>query len=379
MIYLDNAATSWPKPEVVYDAVSGSIRRGGNPGRGNSEKAQAAATDINAARAALAELFHVPDPNRIVFTLNATDALHLGIHGMLDPGDHVITSRMEHNAVTRPLAYLEDAGTRVTKVETDPVSGADPEAVRQAICPDTKLVVMSHASNVTGALNPIEEIGAICHEAGVPFLVDASQSAGAIPIDVVKMHIDLLAFPGHKSLLGPTGTGALYVADTVSPRPVRPGGTGVFSEVRLQPEQLPYYYEAGTQNTVGIAGLAAGARYIMERSVSAIYHEEQQMLRTLIEGLTSIPGITVYGPLSSPRAAAVSFNIEGLDCADASVILETYYGISVRAGLQCAPDTHRMLGTFDLGGTIRVSPGIFTTKDEIDTFLKAIREIAEEA
>ncbi|MBQ9014669.1 MAG: aminotransferase class V-fold PLP-dependent enzyme [Firmicutes bacterium] len=379
MIYLDNAATSWPKPEPVYDAVSEAIRRGGNPGRGSSERSKAAAMDISEARGALAQIFHIPEPSRIVFALNATDAINLGLQGMVSAGDHVITSRMEHNAVTRPLAYLEDAGVGVTKVATDPALGADPEAVRAAIGPETKLVIMTHGSNVTGALNPIEEIGAICHEAGVPFMVDASQTAGAIPIDVVKMHIDLLAFPGHKSLLGPTGTGALYVASSVSPRPIRSGGTGVFSEVRLQPEQLPYYYEAGTQNTVGIAGLAAGAHYILERSVSGIFHEEQQMLQRLIDGLAAIPKVTIYGPLTSPRAAAVSFNIEDMDCADAAMILETYYNISVRSGLQCAPDTHRLLGTFDLGGTVRVSPGLFTSSEEIDAFLDAIREIAEEA
>ena len=377
MLYLDNAATSWPKPDTVYDTVSDAIRRGGNPGRSSSEEARAAATDIIEARGALAQLFHIADPLRIVFALNATDAINLGLQGMLKPGDHVITSRMEHNAVTRPLAYLEDAGVRVTKVATDPVKGADLDEIRAAICPETKLVVMTHASNVTGTLNPIEEIGAICREAGVPFMVDASQSAGAIPIDVVKMNIDLLAFPGHKSLLGPTGTGALYVSENVSPRPVRSGGTGVFSEVRLQPEQLPYYYEAGTQNTVGIAGLLAGARYILERSVNNIYHEEQKTLQLLIDGLSDMPGVTIYGPLTPPRAAAVSFNIEGMDCADVAMILETYYDISVRSGLQCAPDTHRMLGTFDMGGTVRVSPGLFTTADEIDEFLKAIREIAE--
>ena len=379
MIYLDNAATSWPKPDVVSDAVSAALKQGGNPGRGSSERSRAAAEDMDDARTALAQLFHIAEPERIVFALNATDAINLGLQGMLSPGDHVITSRMEHNAVTRPLAYLEDAGVLVTKVETDPVHGADPEAVRAAIRPETKLVVMSHASNVTGALNPIEEIGEVCDEHGIPFMVDASQSAGAIPIDVVKMHIDLLAFPGHKSLLGPTGTGALYVSSTVSPRPLRSGGTGVFSEVRLQPEHLPYYYEAGTQNTVGIAGLAASARFILERSVSNIYHEEQKMLQHLIDGLTSIPGIIVYGPLSGPRAAAVSFNIDGMDCADAAMILETVYGISVRSGLQCAPDTHRLLGTFDLGGTIRVSPGLFTKEEELTAFLDAVREIAEEA
>ncbi len=377
MIYLDNAATSWPKPEQVYDAVSNAIKRSGNPSRSNSEEARAAATDIIETRGALAQLFNIADPQRIVFALNATDAINLGLQGMLKPGDHVITSQMEHNAVTRPLAYLEDAGVMVTKVNTDPVSGADLDEIRKSIRPETKLVAMTHASNVTGALNPIEEIGTICREAGVPFLVDASQSAGAIPIDVVTMNIDLLAFPGHKSLLGPTGTGALYVSETVSPRPIRSGGTGVFSEVRLQPEQLPYYYEAGTQNTVGISGLCAGVRFIMERSVSSIYFEEQKMVRQLIDGLTSMPGVTVYGPLTSPRAAAVSFNIEGMDCADVAMILESYYDISVRSGLQCAPDTHRMLGTFDMGGTVRVSPGLFTTADEIDEFLWAVREIAD--
>ena len=377
MIYLDNAATSWPKPEQVYDAVSNAIKRSGNPSRSNSEEARAAATDIIETRGALAQLFNIADPQRIVFALNATDAINLGLQGMLRPGDHVITSQMEHNAVTRPLAYLEDAGVMVTKVKTDPVSGADPDEIRKSIRPETKLVAMTHASNVTGALNPIEEIGAICREAGVPFLVDASQTAGAIPIDVVKMNIDLLAFPGHKSLLGPTGTGALYVSETVSPRPIRSGGTGVFSEVRLQPEQLPYYYEAGTQNTVGISGLCAGVHYIMERSVSSIYFEEQKMVQQLIDGLASMPGVTVYGPLTSPRAAAVSFNIEGMDCADVAMILESYYDISVRSGLQCAPDTHRMLGTFDMGGTVRVSPGLFTTADEIDEFLWAVREIAD--
>ena len=377
MIYLDNAATSWPKPEQVYDAVSNAIKRSGNPSRSNSEEARAAATDIIETRGALAQLFNIADPQRIVFALNATDAINLGLQGMLKPGDHVITSQMEHNAVTRPLAYLEDAGVMVTKVKTDPASGADLDEIRKSIRPETKLVAMTHAANVTGALNPIEEIGAICREAGVPFMVDASQSAGAIPIDVVKMNIDLLAFPGHKSLLGPTGTGALYVSETVSPRPIRSGGTGVFSEVRLQPEQLPYYYEAGTQNTVGISGLCAGVHYIMERSVSSIYFEEQKMVQHLIDGLTSMPGVTVYGPLTSPRAAAVSFNIEGMDCADVAMILESYYDISVRSGLQCAPDTHRMLGTFDMGGTVRVSPGLFTTADEIDEFLWAVREIAD--
>ena len=379
MIYLDNAATSWPKPESVYDAVSEAIRRGGNPGRGSSQRSKAAAMDISEARAAVAQLFHIGDPSRVIFTLNATDGINMGLQGMLSPGDHVITSRMEHNAVTRPLAYLEDAGVRVTKADTDPVRGVDLQAVRDAICPETKLVVMTHASNVTGALNPIEEIGGICREHDVPFMVDASQSAGMLPIDVEKMNIDLLAVPGHKSLLGPTGTGVLYVSPRVAPRPIKSGGTGVFSHIRLQPEQLPYYYEAGTPNTVGIAGLAAGARFILERSVSGIFHQEQQSLQKLISSLSSIPGVTIYGPVDGPRAAAVSFNIDNMDCADVAMILETYYNISVRSGLQCAPDTHRLLGTFELNGTVRVSPGLFTTDEEIEAFIDAVREIAENA
>ncbi len=378
MIYLDNAATSWPKPETVCSAVSEAVRLGGNPGRGTSEGARSAAEILDTARELLAQLINVPDPSRIIFTLNATDALNLALKGMLSPGDHVITSSMEHNAVTRPLAYLEDAGVLVTKLAADPADGVSPEAVRSAIRPETKLVAVTHASNVSGALNPIGEIGQVCHERGIPFLVDASQTAGAVPIDASGMHIDLLAFPGHKSLLGPAGTGVLYVSERVSPLPLRSGGTGEFSDVRLQPEQLPWHYEAGTPNTIGIAGLAAGARFILERSVSAIYHEEQRTLQTLVSGLAAIPGITVYGPLSGPRAAAVSFNIDGLDCADAAMILETSYGISVRAGLQCAPDAHRTLGTFNLGGTVRVSPGLFTSSEEIEAFLSAVREISAE-
>ena len=379
MIYLDNAATSWPKPDAVYDACDKALRRGGNPGRSVSEKAKAAADDIYDARVALAELFNISEPERVIFTLNATDAINLGINGLVDPGDHVITSQIEHNAVTRPLAYKEDSGVSVSKVATDPVTGIDIEAFRAAFRPETKLVVMTHGSNVTGTLNPIEEIGAICRERDVAFLVDASQTAGAIPIDVVKMNIDLLAFPGHKSLLGPTGTGGLYVSEKARPHPVRSGGTGVFSEVRLQPEQLPYYYEAGTQNTCGIAGLCAGAHFILEKSVNNIYHSEQKMLQHLIDGLAAIAGVTIYGPTSAPRAAAISFNIEGMDCADVAMILETSYQISVRSGLQCAPDTHRLIGTIDCGGTVRVSPGLFTTDEEIETFLSAITDIAAEA
>ena len=374
-IYLDNAATSWPKPETVYTAVSDAIRQGGSPGRTSSDQTRASEAGLADARAALAQMFHISDPSRIIFCFNATDALNLGIQGMLRPGDHVIMSQMEHNAVTRPLAYLEDSGVEVTKVTTDPVRGVSAKSVKNAIRPETKLVVMTHASNVTGALNPIEEIGEVCLEHNIPFLVDASQTAGAIPIDVEKMHIDLLAFPGHKSLLGPTGTGALYVSETVSPRPLRVGGTGVFSDVRLQPDQMPYHYEAGTPNTVGIAGLCAGAHYILERSVNNIFFEEQKKLQKLIDGLTAMPEVTVYGPLDQPRAAAVSFNIEGMDCADVAMILDTYYGISVRSGLQCAPDTHRMLGTVDMGGTVRVSPGLFTTDEEIDALLSALVEI----
>ncbi len=381
MIYLDNAATSWPKPKSTVDAVRVVIETiGGNPGRSGHLFSLQAGAAVERGRSMLAKLFHVSDPARIVFALNATDALNLAINGMLQPGDHAITSCMEHNSVTRPLEYLRLRGVEISKIETDPVAGVDLEALRKAFQKNTKLVVMTHVSNVTGTYNPIEEIAQICRENEVPLLVDASQSAGVVDIDVEKIGIDLLAFPGHKSLFGPTGTGGLYIRPGITLNPTRTGGTGIHSENPLQPEEMPYHYEAGTQNVPGIAGLTAGIEYILEEGIHSIEQHEMRLMKELMDGLMEMKNIKIYGSKQSDhRAPVLSFNIDGFDCSDVAMILDSSFGIAVRAGLHCAPDTHKMLGTFHQGGTIRVSPGYFNHSDEIHQFLEAITEIVYES
>jgi cysteine desulfurase family protein len=379
-IYLDNAATSWPKPERVAEAVCETIQHvGGNPGRSGHQTSLAAGKVLDRSRFLLAKLFGVDDSKRIVFAANATDALNLAIRGVLAPGGHVVTSSMEHNSVTRPLEHLASAGACYTKVRMDPVSGVDPRDVEKALRADTKLVVMTHASNVTGTVNPLAAIGELCRNRGILFLVDASQSAGSLPIGVSEMNIDLLAFPGHKGLLGPTGTGGLYIAKSVSPlpEPCRVGGTGVFSELALQPEELPYRYESGTQNFHGIAGLAEGISFILEKTPAAIHAHERGLTELLMEGLREIRGVTVYGPPpGGERAAVVSFTIEGVDCTEVAIILDTSFSIAVRAGLHCAPDAHRTLGTFERGGTVRVSPGYFNTEADITRCVEGVAAIA---
>ena len=378
MIYLDNAATTWPKPASVAEAVSQAIiEKGGNPGRSGHKLSLEAGNVVERGRFLLAQLFHISDPNRIIFTMNATDALNMAIKGVLRPGDHVITSQMEHNSVVRPLAYHAQSGAEVTRIKTDPAVGVDLGDLKASIRENTRLVVVTHASNVTGALNPIVDIAEICREKRVPLLVDASQSAGVIDIDVEETGIDLLAFPGHKGLLGPAGTGGLYVAPEITLDPFRAGGTGVRSEDALMPDEMPWHLEAGTQNVPGIAGLSAGVEYILEKGIDSIYKHEMHCIGMLLEGLTAIPGVSLYGPQGTEkRAAVLSFDVAGIDSADLAMILDTSFNIAVRAGLHCAPDAHRMLGTFAQGGTVRVSPGVFTTEDEILQFLEAIRQIA---
>jgi cysteine desulfurase family protein len=380
-LYLDNAATTWPKPEQVYEAVSDAMRnRGGNPGRSGHKMSLMSEKSLSQARFSLSKLFGVKDPKRIVFACNATDALNLAIGGVLAPGDHAVISSMEHNSVTRPLAHRARQGVEYTLVRMDPVAGVNPNDIEKALRENTKLVAMTHASNVTGTINPIEALGALCRNRGVLFLVDGSQSAGSLPIDVDAMKIDLLAFPGHKGLLGPTGTGGLYIAEGVPVIPSRQGGTGVFSELPTQPEELPYRYESGTQNVHGLAGLDAGVRFILDETVGAIHAHERRLTDMLIDGLRNIPGVTIYGPPSGEeRAAIVSFNIQGVNCAEAAMILDASFGLMLRAGLHCAPDAHRTLGTFDQGGTIRVSPGFFNTEADIARCVEGVFEIAKEA
>jgi len=377
MIYLDNAATSWPKPESVYLAVEKAMREwGGNPGRSGHKMSLQAGKAIEETRHLLARLFNAPQPERIIFTLNTTDGINLAMKGLLVPGDHVITGSMEHNAVARPLESLKAKGIEVTKVPVSPLWGINPADIAKAVQKNTRMVVLNHASNVTGTVNPIAEIGAFCREQGLVFLVDAAQTAGVLPIDVQKMNIDLLAFPGHKGLLGPQGTGGLVISPAISLQPLKEGGTGSDSKSLFQPEQSPDRYESGTANTPGIAGLGAGVRFILEEGLEKIRGKERCLTERLFSGLQNIPGAVIYGPpAGEERTAVVSLNLEGLDALEAAVILDQAFDIAVRAGLHCAPDAHATLGTLEKG-TIRLSPGYFNTEKDIDAVVAALAAIA---
>lgn len=375
-IYLDNAATSFPKPERVYENLRKYLERyGGCPGRGGYALAKQAEEVIEETRRLLAELFRVKEPHRIILTLNATDALNMAIKGTLVSGDHVVTTVIEHNSVSRPLARLEQEGLiRVTKVGVSAEGLVDPQDIRRAVTDRTKLVAVAHASNVTGALQPIADIGPIVRERGALFLVDAAQTAGAVPIDAEAACIDLLAFPGHKALLGLPGTGGLYVGPRAKLAPWREGGTGVFSEFPLQPAAFPYAFEAGSPNTLGLAGLRESLQFILQYGVRWIRARELSLTQRFLAGCRAQARIKVYGPLSNEdRIAVVSVTLEGCTAAQAAEFLDQTYGIAVRAGLHCAPGAHQALGTFP-EGTVRVSPGHFTTEPEIDACVAALRE-----
>jgi len=378
MIYLDNAATSWPKPESVYQAMDKFMREdAGNPGRGGHSLAVAAERAIDDARVLVARLINAPEPERIIFTFNCTDALNLGLKGLLKPGDHVITSRIGHNSLARPLTKLEGQGVRITRLlpsnEAGLLSAADIEG---AIEEDTKLVVVTHASNVTGVVQPVEEYGAVVRKHGRVLMVDAAQTAGAFPIDVQAANIDLLAFSGHKGLLGPTGTGVLYIGDRVDLDSLREGGTGSHSEQEEQPFELPNRYESGTPNTVGIAGLGAGLRYIHEEGVEKIRLHERSLREQMAEGLARIPGVQLYGPGdTSEQAPIVSFNLNGWDPLEVAAVLDQAFDIKVRAGLHCAAAAHKTFGTYPRG-TVRASHGCFNTTSEIELALEAMAKIA---
>nr|WP_092071715.1 aminotransferase class V-fold PLP-dependent enzyme [Dendrosporobacter quercicolus]NSL49487.1 aminotransferase class V-fold PLP-dependent enzyme [Dendrosporobacter quercicolus DSM 1736]SDM29656.1 cysteine desulfurase family protein [Dendrosporobacter quercicolus] len=379
MIYLDNAATSWPKPEAVYQTVDKVMRQAGaNPGRSGHTMALAADRVIQETRRLTAQLFSVPDPSRIIFTLNATDALNLALKGLLQAGDHVITGSMEHNALARPLEALCKTGVEVSKVATSPFSGLAAADIRTALRPNTKLIAVSHASNVTGTLNPIVDIARVAKAAGVLLLVDCAQTAGLFPIDVGKMGIDLLAFPGHKALFGCQGVGGLYIGRGISLKPLREGGTGSRSESLEQPEECPDRYESGTLNTPGIAGLGAGIRFILETGQDIVRRREEVLTNMLLTGLEKIRPVVLYGPSAGKtRAAVVSFGVPGIDPAEISLILDQSFQIASRAGLHCAPDAHLTLGT-SRGGTVRLSPGYFTTEAEIEQCLQAVAAVIAE-
>ncbi len=377
-VYFDNAATSWPKPPAVEKAMMAFLSDvGGSPGRAGHRMSIAASRLVNDARDDLAELFGVADSSRIAFTKNSTEALNIAIMGALARGGHAITSSMEHNSVMRPLRWLEGQGIiDLTVVKCSPEGCLDPEDVRRALRPDTRLIVIVHASNVSGTLLPIGEVGAIAREAGVPLAVDASQTAGAYPIDVEALYIDMLAATGHKSLLGPTGTGCLYVREGMDPLPLSRGGTGSKSELEIQPDFMPDKYEAGTLNVIGIAGLGASARFLLETGVSNIAAHERALVQHFLDCASLLPGMTIYGPDDiSQRIGVLSFTIDGFTTSKLGLLLDQEYGIMTRIGLHCSPAAHRTLGTFP-DGTVRFGFSYFNTLEQVDYALDALGQIA---
>ncbi len=359
----------------MAEAVASALRRAGNPGRSGHALSIRSARDLFDARERLAALFGARDSSRFVFMENATAALNQAIKGLLRPGDHVVTTSVEHNSVMRPLRRMEGAGVSVTVVPANREGVVDAAAVAAAIRHTTRLVAVVHASNVTGAIQPVAEIVRAVRARGVFTLVDASQSAGALPISVSDPPVDLLAAPGHKGLLGPQGTGFLYVREGVPLVPLVEGGTGSRSEDDRQPDFYPDALESGTQNSVGAAGLAVSLAWLLRRGVDAIRRKETELLSEIIGAMARIPGVTLYGPREPRRrVSVVSFRVAGMDPAETGRRLEKEFGILVRAGLHCSPDSHRTIGTFP-EGTVRVSPGPFTTKRETSLFLSALREM----
>ncbi|EOC99415.1 aminotransferase class V-fold PLP-dependent enzyme [Caldisalinibacter kiritimatiensis] len=379
MIYLDNAATSYPKPNIVYETMMKAMKEyGANPGRSGHKLALEAGRGIFETRELLSKLFNIDNPMNIVFTHNATDALNLGIKGLLKPGDHVITTSMEHNSVLRPLKALEKAGVETTIIQCSPTGEIDVADIEKSIKDDTRLIVTTHASNLTGTIYPIREIGEIAKKYGIVYMVDAAQSAGVYDIDVQEMNIDMLAFPGHKGLLGPQGTGGLYIREGLDLHQLKEGGTGSKSNLLTQPDFLPDKFESGTPNTPGIIGLGAGIKYILERGIEDIRNHEKELTKYFIEELKKIQEVKLYGPCNvEKQAAVVSINIGDEDSSEVSYILDNVFNIAVRPGLHCAPLAHKTIGAYEQG-TIRFSMGVFNTFNDIEKAVEAVRKISEE-
>ena len=380
MIYLDNAATSWPKPPEVLKAMTDVLEHaGGNPGRSGHRLSIAAARLVYEAREATSSFFNLGDPMRVIFTNNATHALNIVIHGILKSGDNVIASSMEHNAVMRPLRDLEKQGVQVNVVKCKTDGTIDGKDLARTVNSGTRLIVMVHASNVTGTILPVAEAAKIAHKAGALLLIDSAQTAGVLPIDVKEIGADFIAFTGHKGPQGPTGIGGLLIHPDfdVSRLPsLMQGGTGSRSGTEEQPDFLPDKYESGTANLVGIAGLLAGINWVTERVPGSILSHERELVKTLIEGLSVIPKIKVYGTLNPGNSAPiVSFTVSGKVVSDIGLRLDEEFGILARVGIHCAPAAHHTIGTFP-EGTVRLAPGVFTTMDDVKKTLKAIEEVA---
>jgi cysteine desulfurase/selenocysteine lyase len=385
IIYLDNAATSFPKPDVVHDTVRDFYRNNGvNPGRTGCDLAVNAEQMIHGTRKKFSAFFNESlvnagiekDPNRLVFTMNATMSLNLIINGTVGPGDHVVTTVLEHNSVIRPVNHKIEQGSEATYVKPDGEGYIDPEEIRKAIKSNTKLVVVNHASNVTGVVQDIKAIGAVCKEEGVPFAVDTAQSAGVLPIDMAECNISFLAFTGHKGLFGPTGTGGICVADDAEITGTLYGGTGVRSAEPYHLEEYPYRLEAGTQNLAGIAGLSAGLDWVRERGNDNIYEHEMGLFEKLQTGLGGVKGVKLWGTENlEKRVATMSVTVKHYDASDVGTILDVEYGIQTRTGLHCAPLVHEFHGSTPRG-TVRFSVGPFNTEEHLETAVKAVAEIA---
>ena len=381
IIYFDNAATSWPKPETTVRAVESCLREtGGSPGRSGHSMSINTSRVIFNAREALAGLLGLDDPLRIVLTKNATEALNIAIFGLLKPDDHVITSSMEHNSVMRPLRATEASGVDLTILPCSATGELDPGVIVPAIKKNTKAIFLTHASNVTGTIMSVAEIGRIAREHGLVFCVDAAQTAGALPIDIRAMNIDLMAFTGHKSLFGPQGTGGLYIRKGLEQviSPLMRGGTGSRSEYEEQPDFMPDKFESGTPNTAGYAGLSAGIDFILSQGLDTINAHEKRLTELFLQGIGAVDDVTIYGLKdASRRISVVSFNIRDIDPAKAALELDDRFGIMSRPGLHCAPSAHKTIGTFP-AGTVRFSFSYFNTVKEINRAVDAVRSLANQ-
>ncbi len=380
IIYLDNGATSYPKPDEVYTFMDKFYRNYGvNPGRSGYDLCMEAGEIVEETRKMLTEFFNGKDPNRLCFSYNSTDALNLIINGMLKEGDHALTTTIEHNSVLRPLYHhWKFNNVNVDYIPFDENGFVDPDDFPKKFKKNTKLVVVNHASNVLGTIQPVKEIGRCCREAGIPFVIDSSQSAGKIPVDVEELNVDVVAFTGHKSLLGPTGIGGLYVRKGIKIRHTRAGGTGVRSAVKTHLYEYPYRLEYGTLNALGVAGLYAGLKWVLEKGLENIYQHEMKLTKLLRDGLQEIDGLTLYCQDDlKDHIAVLPFNVQGFEALNTGTMLDVDYGIACRTGLHCAPLVHEQINTMKIHGAVRFGIGPFNTEDHIRTAIQAVREIAE--
>jgi cysteine desulfurase family protein len=378
LIYLDNGATSFPKPEEVYAFMDKFYRQFGvNPGRSGYDLCMEAGEVVEETRQMLTNFFNGKDPNRLCFSYNSTDALNIIIFGMLQKGDHAISTTIEHNSVLRPLFHLEKYnGVEVDYIPFNEKGFVEPESFKEKFKTNTKLVIVNHASNVIGTIQPIKEIGELCRKHGVPFAIDASQSAGKIPVDIEELNVDIVAFTGHKSLLGPTGIGGLYVREGIEIRHTRAGGTGVRSAVRTHLDEYPYRLEYGTHNTLGIAGLHAGVKWIQEQGMDELHEHEMKLTEKLRDGLRDVDGVTLYCQDDlTGHISVLLFNVDGFEALNTGTILDVDYNIACRTGLHCAPLVHEQLGTGEIHGGVRFGIGPFNTEEDIQTAVEAVADI----